>query len=247
LPATRQVRQLFNVRDFLESHIRQSRTAVTDAIAGTLKLISEHQEVQNKLRLALREAYSAANKESRQPTVAEITKIAVPYLDAVVEESLRFESPLPLFSREATQDTHLLGCRLPKGTQVFFAVTGPSFKSQAFAIDSHLRSATSREKSVRGQWSADDVHLFKPERWLKSDGTGNMAFDAQAGPVLAFSLGPRSCFGRRLAYLELRMVLALLVWNFEFEQLDKPFNSHQPYDSITTMPRYCYVALKQCT
>ncbi|KAL8806673.1 MAG: hypothetical protein Q9182_001201 [Xanthomendoza sp. 2 TL-2023] len=35
-----------------------------------------------------------------------------------------------------------------------------------------------------------------------------------------FSLGPRNCLGRNLAYLELRLILARLLWEFEFELVD---------------------------
>jgi cytochrome P450 len=210
-----------------------------------MKLIANHQDVQSKLRLALQEAYSVAFTEARQPTVMEITKTVVPYLDAVLEESLRYNAPLPIFAREATQDTVLLGHKVPKGTQVFFPVTGPSFQSPAFPIDEKSRSETSREKRKVGQWNAEDIHLFRPERWLKVQEKGSTTFDAQAGPILAFGLGPRGCFGKRLAYLEMRIVLALLIWNFEFKKLNAPFSSYQPYDSITTMPEYCYVALEQ--
>lgn len=210
-----------------------------------MKLIADHQDVQSKLRSELRKYYATATKESRPPTVLEITKTSVPYLDAVIEESLRFNAPLPLFGREATQDTVLLGCRIPKGTEVFFPVTGPSFMLPSFHIEDSIRSDTSREKHWGGQWNAEDIHLFKPERWLRPDEKGSEVFDPQAGPILSFGLGPRGCFGKRLAYLEMRMVLALLIWNFQFERLDEPFNSHQPFDAVTTMPMYCYVSLKK--
>lgn len=89
------------------------------------------------------------------------------------------------------------------------------------------------------------MHLFNPDRWLKPDGNGGKVFDPKAGPILSFGLGHRGCFGKRLAYLEMRMVLTLLIWNFQFKKLDEPLNSHQMYDSITTKPKYCYVALEE--
>lgn len=33
-----------------------------------------------------------------------------------------------------------------------------------------------------------------------------------------FSLGPRNCIGRNLAYLEMRLVLTHLLWTFDLEQ-----------------------------
>jgi cytochrome P450 len=52
--------------------------------------------------------------------------------------------------------------------------------------------------------------LFKPERWIVGD-----EFDATAGPQLAFDLGTRGCYGKRLVYVEMRILLTLIVWNFE--------------------------------
>lgn len=65
--------------------------------------------------------------------------------------------------------------------------------------------------------------------------------------MMAFSLGSRGCFGRRLAYLETRIVLALLVWNFEFHKLSDELSSRDTYDSITTNPVRCYVSLTKVT
>jgi cytochrome P450 len=212
---------------------------------GTVKCIADNQSAQQKLRAALRDAYPAAYQESRQPTVAEIINTPVPYLDAVIDESLRCNSPLPIFAREAMLDTTVLGRQIPKGTQIFFLVTGPDFKTPGFHIDDATRSQSSREKRRAGTWDAEDMELFKPERWLKQDEAGQTIHDAQAGPMLAFGLGPRGCFGKRLAYMEMRMVLALLMWNFDFKKLGEPFSSYEAYDSITVMPKHCYVALEK--
>jgi cytochrome P450 len=52
---------------------------------------------------------------------------------------------------------------------------------------------------------------FSPERWLVNDETtGIWVYDATAGPVFPFGLGMRGCFGRKLAYYELRIVITLI-------------------------------------
>jgi cytochrome P450 len=35
-----------------------------------------------------------------------------------------------------------------------------------------------------------------------------------------FSLGPRGCIGRNLTYVELRLILGALLWNFDLEFVD---------------------------
>lgn len=46
-----------------------------------------------------------------------------------------------------------------------------------------------------GYWKAGTGRQFLPERWLASDGS----FDANAGPSMPFSSGPRGCQGKNLA------------------------------------------------
>jgi cytochrome P450 len=69
----------------------------------------------------------------------------------------------------------------------------------------------------------EDLSDFKPERWLKlakdADGKKEEGFDRQAGPNLAFSAGPRQCFGKKLAYMKLRAVIRLLICVELYDQL----------------------------
>ncbi|CZR68230.1 related to cytochrome P450 CYP3/CYP5/CYP6/CYP9 subfamilies [Phialocephala subalpina] len=54
---------------------------------------------------------------------------------------------------------------------------------------------------------------FIPERW-----TGDAEFKDDNRKVLQpFSVGPRNCIGRNLAYTEMRVILAKMIWNFDME------------------------------
>ncbi|KAI1117899.1 cytochrome P450 [Nemania sp. NC0429] len=233
------------IHDELFGYIIAGHDTSSTALSWMVKNVADYPEVQAKLRSALRTAYAAAYAEGRQPNVVELWKTQVPYLDAVLEESLRFNSPISITLREALVDTEILGHKIRKGTAVFLVGDGPGYKSPSIPVPESVRSPSSREKKLfYGSWDPSDMHLFKPERWLKTDEeSGNVVYNAQSGPMMAFSLGPRGCFGRRLAYLETRIVLALLVWNFEFRQLSDKLNSRDSYDTITNNPRQCYVSL----
>lgn len=215
-----------------------------------LKLISDHQHVQQKLRDAVKTALAAAVAESRLPTAEEITRTSIPYLDASIEESLRLGTPTPLVAREAMEDTVLLGHRIPKGTALLISSVGPSFRSAPADVDDAARSETSRTKHWGGAWDPEDMEDFRPERWLREaeeeeeeGGRRRVTFDPQAGPFLTFSLGPRGCFGRKLAYLEMRLVLTLLLWKFQFRKLGGELASYKTEEAVTVMPANCYVGI----
>ena len=64
---------------------------------------------------------------------------------------------------------------------------------------------------------------FRPERWLDSGKSTSSPFASDRRDALQpFSLGPRSCLGRNLAYFELRLILARMVFNFDLSLPEGP-------------------------
>lgn len=60
----------------------------------------------------------------------------------------------------------------------------------------------------------ESPHEYRPERWLSNeekqpDRTRGTAF-------MPFSTGPRSCIGKSLAYAELLLTMAILLWRYDF-------------------------------
>ncbi|KAK7958081.1 cytochrome P450 [Apiospora saccharicola] len=226
-----------------------------------VKLLADHPAAQTKLRAALQRGFAQARSERRNPTAQEITGTTVPYLDALIEESLRMGGPIPMIDREAIEDTQVLGYPIPKGTQVLCLREGPSFVSPGFAVDEARRTklqpppsspsspSSSKKKLDAAQemaWDAREIASFAPERWLSKAAEGKeVEYNASAGPHLAFSAGARRCFGPRLAYLEMRLVLTLLVWNFELLACPESLSRYGSLMVMTSRPRHCYVRLRQ--
>jgi cytochrome P450 len=208
-------------------------------------LIAENQDVQLKLRSCLKEEYTSAVAEGRLPTASEIYKATIPYLDAVMEECLRLGNPIRLLQRQALVDTTVLGHHVPKGTTIFFSADGPGMKSQGIPIDNSEIPETSRAKRRVADWELEAINSFNPDRWLTEGDNHNVVFNANAGPFISFGLGPRGCFGKRLAYLEFRMVLVLLIWNFHFKELEGQLGSQEIAEGLGSIPKYCYVALEE--
>lgn len=119
--------------------------------------------------------------------------------------------------------------------------------SPGFEMDEEQRSAGSQAEKKEGrarEWDPSDISSFKPERWLVRREKGE-EFDPTAGPFLAFGLGTRGCYGKRLAYLELRILLTLIVWNFELLTCPPELSGYKSVLITTTEPTQCYVRLRE--
>lgn len=216
------------------------------AIIWALKFLADNPDVQTKLRVAIRAGHANAVSENRKPTAAEIATNSISYLDAAQEEILRCSLTEGGVARTATVDTEILGKRIPKGTDVFFMGNGPSMFSPAFQIDDSLRSPSALAAKDRiGSWDPSDMARFNPERWLIDSEGGGKEFSAAAGPSLVFGMGPRGCFGRRLAYIEMRIFLTLIVWTFELEKCPSALSGYASIDKLTHAPQQCFVRLKK--
>lgn len=211
-----------------------------------LKLIADNPRVQTKMRDVLKAEFPDI---SGVPSPEQITKLNMPYLDAVIEELTRIAGTAPITIRQATQDTQLLGYSIPKGVNVFFMTAGPGYMAPNDineTIPESVRSVSSRENKARAapRWDNADVAKFVPERWLKTDNDGREIFDSNAGPSMPFGGGIRGCFGRRLAYLEIRIFLVALIFSFELLPTPGKLGSYDAVDCLTHKPKSCYVLLK---
>jgi cytochrome P450 len=109
----------------------------------------------------------------------------LPYLNAVISEALRLYPSVPADQKAAVSDDYL-----PDGTFV------PGGSTVVYDIYS-----MGRDTAIWGE----DAEVFRPERWLESDKPrGSYEY-----PV--FNAGPRECLGRRLAMVEMKTCLAMIL------------------------------------
>lgn len=134
---------------------------------------------------------------------ATISKL--PYLLAVINESLRIHPPLPAgVNRRVPRDGAVVMDRfVPAGTDLQVP---------------HWAAYHSRT-NFKHPWA------FIPERWLEGD---SEFVDDNKDVFQPFSFGPRACIGRSLAYMETRIILARLIWNFDLALMPESVDwSHQ--------------------
>lgn len=134
------------------------------SLTWILKYVANNQHAQDVLRRHLQSVCGLACRKGRQPTAAEIVRANLPYLDAFIQESLRFAPTIPPLFRQTTVDTDIQGFPIPKDTTVFVALRGPSM-TEPSVIPRDLFSKQGPADRV-GSWNENDIASFKPERWL---------------------------------------------------------------------------------
>ncbi|KAI0837776.1 putative toxin biosynthesis cytochrome P450 monooxygenase [Hypoxylon sp. FL0890] len=163
---------------------------VATALSGCLALLLRSPDVMDKLKHEVRTNFRSES---------EINTSTLPnqkYLLAVIHEAMRLYPPTPNFLRRyvPTGGCTIQGRFIPGGTAVGFT-SFPAYRDESYFKD------------------AND---FIPERWL---GTDPRYDDDNHGVVQHFGFGPMNCLGMNLARLELRMILARLLWRFDVEQI----------------------------
>lgn len=93
-------------------------------------------------------------------------------------------------------------------------------------------------------WDPEDIARFRIDRWLVENENGQLISNPRAGPMLAFGLGPRKCFGQKLAYMQSRSI-TLRLWSFRFKKIEGKFASKDAKPQMSVVPKYCYVALEK--
>lgn len=145
----------------------------------------------DKLQLLVHEIRSTF-KSNEDITGRSISRLS--YLNAVLHEGLRLCPTIPDgMRREVPKGGAIVaGHFLPPGT----VVSVPQWSSYQATTNFHAPS------------------FFVPERWL--EGSANSQYSKDRKDVFQpFSLGPHNCPGRSLAYLEMRLILAKIIWNFD--------------------------------
>ncbi|OLN90224.1 Cytochrome P450 3A41 [Colletotrichum chlorophyti] len=236
-----------NMRDETLGFIVAGHDTTSTTLCWGVKFISDNPNVQKRLLETLHSVYTSALTEKRLPSHTEITGSSVAYLDAVVEEMLRLAHTAIIQERQCKEDTIILGHHIPKGTNLIIPNIGPSFTEPGHPIDESLRSPScqlaAKEHGVR-VWDEENMGKFMPERWLVKNEKGEEVFSLTAGPNIPFGLGLRGCFGRKLAYMELKLLTTLLVWAFEFQRCPEALSSYDAIETLTRKPLQCYASLK---
>jgi len=171
------------------------------AVTWALFAMTQASEVQTKLREEL------LSVDTDTPSMDEL--MSLPYLDAVLRETLRVHPPVPFTTRIAMKDD-LLPVAKPYSDR-----HGALRDSIAIAKGDRITIPIREMNRSKDLWGSDALE-FKPERW---DNVPEAVSQIPGiwGHMLTFIGGPRGCIGFRFSVVESKAILFTLVRSFEFE------------------------------
>lgn len=148
--------------------------------------ILQNPGIYQRLKSELRGAW---NDIQSPPALEELEKL--PYLSAVIRESLRIAPgvPSPYPRIVPSSGATVSGQPIPSGTTVGMSPLFVHFAPDIF----------------------QDPHTFDPERWLQPESPALEKW------LVAFSRGPRACLGQNLGMCELYLAFASLIRRFDVE------------------------------
>ena len=213
---SRRLNELANVNQDVMSHILAANESPTSphmsrdeieinsmlmVIAGsesttTVILGIMNHLLRNPAKLA-KLTHEIRSKYSTDDAITGASLSTLPYLNAVFHEGLRMCPTFPDgFRRKVpTGGAAVAGAFLPGGT----VVSIPQWA--AYSSPDNFYKPVS----------------FLPERWLADSTNPSLQYAKDRRDVFnPFLLGPHNCPGRGLAYLESRILLAKMVWHFDF-------------------------------
>ncbi|KAA1468405.1 cytochrome P450 [Dentipellis sp. KUC8613] len=214
--------------DQLSTFLFAGSDSTAVSIAWCLHNLAIRQDIQARLRYEIMSLPAFASishtghtdaETARSPSYAD-TLDALPFLDAVVRETLRLSPPVHGTIRVATADDHIplsqptvlrdgtatTHIRIKKGSYVHIPIEG-----------------LNTSKDVWGE----DAREFNPDRWLRP-----LPSHPGLASLMTFSYGPHSCPGWKFTLLEAKVFLAVLLPSFKFS----PADEISKFNAILTRP-----------
>ncbi|KDR16797.1 cytochrome P450 315a1, mitochondrial [Zootermopsis nevadensis] len=122
----------------------------------------------------------------------------LPLLRGVVKEALRLYPTAPFLTRYLPQDNLIGGYHVPAGDLILLSIY----------------------TSGRDEKNFPKPNEFWPHRWTR-DSDGNYKGVSNCFASLPFSMGARSCIGRKIADLQMTLTTAKVIQRFKMELIEK--------------------------
>ncbi|TFK83083.1 cytochrome P450 [Polyporus arcularius HHB13444] len=227
----------------INTFLLAGQETTTSALARILYILAREPHVQARLRTEIRKAKKQYASEQgleedwERVNLPYDVLVHLPFLDAVVRETLRVHPPTSMLNRTCTKDA-ILPLQFPVRSTTGEEVTAIHVPAGTNIIMSILGS--NHEKRVWGEDASD----WRPERWLNANGERigfgknvDLAFgeesvgqDVEGSPgfrngvkypgvyatMMTFLGGGRACIGFKFAEMEMKQIISTLVCQLHF-------------------------------
>jgi len=206
---------------------------ISTALSSVMIYLSRDDIPYEKLRDEVRTTFPTLDSIQQGPLLA-----SCHYLRACLDEAMRLVPPTPgpLWREVCAGGATIDGQHIPEGYEVavdLYALHhNPSYFTDpdGFDPDRFMAKSTAEPTLKKPKFDyfptsrANTIFPTSPSAILPNSFQG-MYFPSTSGekdhPAFApFLLGPRSCVGKSLAYLEMSLTLARLIWSMDFRAAD---------------------------
>ncbi|CAK1577858.1 unnamed protein product [Parnassius mnemosyne] len=164
------------IREEVDTMIAAGYDTTANVLMFTLVLIGSYPKVQERI---FEELHNVFGEDDRDVTKQDLSRLV--YLEAVLKESMRLYSIVPVTARRLDKNVKLKNYTLTAGRTCLFLIYG---------IHRHP------------MWG-DDAVEFKPERWLDT-----ATLPSCPTVFAAFSMGKRVCIGKQFALMSMKTTLS---------------------------------------
>ncbi|KAM6986954.1 cytochrome P450 [Aplochiton taeniatus] len=182
--------------------------AGVDTTSNTISWSLYHMASEPEIQERLYQEVLSVCPGDKVPDAEDIARM--PWLKAVVRETLRLYPVVPGNARINAENEIIVGDHLfPKNTLFHLCHYAVSYDEKTFP----------------------EPHAFRPHRWLRGDPN----LKAHPFGSVPFGFGIRACLGRRVAELEMYLILSRLVKQFEIRK-DPSGNTVKPITRTLLVP-----------
>ncbi|XP_020698157.1 isoflavone 2'-hydroxylase [Dendrobium catenatum] len=179
---------------------------VTETLIWVMSLLLNHPTAMNKVKDEIDTFIGS------QRLVEEEDLPNLPYLHAVITETLRLYPAVPLLHpHEAREDCTVAGYHVRRGTMLLVNVW-----------------AIHRDPV---EWAAAEE--FRPERFVGSESRG----DGMMKTMIPFGMGRRGCPGEAMASLQIPLMLAAMIQCFEWKEMEDKEVDMMDNGNTLTLPK----------
>ncbi|KAF5736280.1 Cytochrome P450 [Tripterygium wilfordii] len=184
------------LRDTIINFMIAGRDTTSAGLTWFMWQISRNPQVKNKIREELEAVIPTSEaKKWRLFSVEELRNSV--YLQATLCETLRLYPPVPFQHKSPLQPDILpSGHRVHPKTKIIFSLY-----------------SMGRMSSIWGK----DCLEFKPERWISERGGVK---HEPSYKFMVFNAGPRTCLGKEVAFTQMKLVAAAIVYNYDIEVVE---------------------------